>query len=222
MNNKVLVVAAHPDDEVLGCGGTIAKHIAAGDEVSLLFLTDGVGARGTSQVAVDSRQAALDKSAEILGVEQVFQFEFEDNQLDSLPLLNVVQAVESAIAQAQPNIIYTHFAGDLNIDHQVAHRAVMTAARPQSHSCVKEIYCFEVLSSTEWRSVSEVPFVPNLYVDISDHIETKMAAVDAYSDEMRAAPHSRNVECIKANNLVWGQKTGVHYAEAFVVERLLR
>lgn len=222
MSKKILVVAAHPDDEVLGCGGAIAKHIAGGDEVSLLVLTDGVGARAATSEQAELRQSALDDSCELLGIEQVFQFDFEDNQLDTLPLLTVVKAVESAIAQVQPQVIYTHFAGDLNVDHQITHRAVMTAARPQSHSSVTDIYCFEVLSSTEWQSVSETPFTPNLFIDISDHIDTKMKAVDAYSEEMRDAPHSRSIECIKANNLVWGQKTGVNYAEAFVVERILR
>lgn len=227
MAKNVLVVAAHPDDEVLGCGGTIIKHVNQGDNVSLLFLTDGVGARQNQtsvdahQVAISSRQNALNKSCAILGVQNVEQHQFPDNQLDTEPLINLIQVVEKAINQCRPEIIYCHFAGDLNIDHQLVNRAVMTAARPTSTTCVKQILSFEVLSSTEWHSSTNVKFNPTVFVDISDEMPKKMAALNAYAEELRAAPHSRSIECIEANNLVWGHKFGCGYAEPFVLERLI-
>lgn len=222
MSKNVLVVAAHPDDEALGCGGTIAKHVATGDQVSLMCMTDGVSARKVENNVKVRRATALKESCRVLGVGQVFNFDFEDNQLDTVPLLNLACSVERVIAEVMPEVVYTHFAGDLNVDHQLTHRAVLTAARPIKGCSVKAIYSFEVLSSTEWRSVDAAPFVPNLFVDITEHIETKMLALKAYEEELRSSPHSRSLECIRANNLVWGQKLGVGYAEALKVERLLQ
>jgi len=173
MNKKVLVIAAHPDDEAIGCAGTIAKHVANGDEVHLLFMTDGVGSRLGSDESALQRKSAADKAAEILGVSSSQNFDFPDNKMDSIPLLDVVKKVEDGIGKYQPEIVYTHHVGDLNIDHQVTHNAVLTACRPQPGFCVKEIYVFEVMSSTEWSSIGTAPFLPNMYVDISDYWDVK-------------------------------------------------
>ncbi len=159
--NKVLIIAAHPDDEVLGC------------TVHVLFMTNGLGSRvESSSEDVLNRQSMAYQSADILGVKSLTFLDFPDNSMDSIPLLNVVKKIEEEVNNFQPEIIYTHYIGDLNIDHQITHKAVMTACRPQPNFCVKEIYCFEVLSSTEW-TINNL-FSPNCFVDILDTFELKI------------------------------------------------
>ena len=145
--------------------------------------------------------------------------DFPDNRMDRVALLDVTQAIEKKINELQPDIIYTHHIGDLNIDHQITHKAVMTACRPQPDFCVKEIYSFEVLSSTEWQTPGLSPFEPNVYVDITDFIETKKQVLMAYIDEMRLPPHSRSIENALRLNKYRGNVIGKQYAEAFVLTR---
>jgi LmbE family N-acetylglucosaminyl deacetylase len=218
--NTVLVVAAHSDDEALGCGGTIAKHVDNGDDVFVVFMTDGVGARGSSDGS-DERHTASDKALSLLGVKKAYRFDFPDNQMDSVPLLSVAKSVETVLSDVSPNIVYTHFSGDLNVDHQITHKAVMTACRPQSWCSVKEIYCFEVLSATEWNSKSISAFIPQKIVDISAQWKRKTDALACYHEEMRQAPHSRSIECVKALACLRGATHGVDKAEAFFVERIV-
>ncbi|TXZ77145.1 PIG-L family deacetylase [Vibrio mimicus] len=220
--NTVLVVAAHSDDEALGCGGTIAKHIDNGDDVFVVFMTDGVSSRTiTSASDVEQRTSASESALMALGVKDYIRFDFPDNQMDSVPLLAVVKEIESVISKVSPNIVYTHFSGDLNVDHQVTNKAVMTACRPQSWCCVKEIYCFEVLSATEWNSKSLPPFLPQKIVDVTKQWERKVTALAFYAEEMRRAPHSRSVDCINALACLRGASHGVSLAEAFYVERII-
>lgn len=219
--NIVLVVAAHSDDEALGCGGTIAKHVANEDEVYVAFMTNGVGARETMQKESSVRHASSQRALEKLGVIKSFRFDFPDNQMDRVPLLEVTKKVEDIIEKTLPNIVYTHFFGDLNIDHQVTHKAVMTACRPQSWCTVKEIYTFEVLSSTEWSSKISSPFLPQKIIDISDHWQRKLEALECYDLEMRDYPHSRSYETVKALAMYRGASHGVNMAEAFFVERIV-
>ncbi len=222
MSKVILVIAAHSDDEALGCAGTMAKHVASGDSVHVLFMTDGVGSRSVESNEASQRQTASQKAAEILQVSSIQNLDFPDNKMDSVPLLGVTQAIEKVITEIQPEIIYTHHIGDLNIDHQITHKAVMTACRPQPGFCVKEIYAFEVLSSTEWQTPSLMPFTPNVFVDITEHIEMKEKVLEAYADEMRAPPHSRSID--NAINLakVRGNSIGAEYAEAYELVRLLK
>lgn len=212
---KVLVVAAHPDDEALGCAGTIAKHVEAGDEVHLLFMTDGVGSRELIANEADLRLFAAKTAAKLLNVKSFNTLTFPDNRMDSVPLLLITKALEDKIASVKPEIIYTHHIGDLNVDHQITHKAVMTACRPQPDFCVKEIYAFEVLSSTEWQTPGVTPFIPNVFVDISDYIGVKNKILEAYSEEMRQLPHSRSIENAVSIASVRGSSVGVQYAEAF-------
>jgi LmbE family N-acetylglucosaminyl deacetylase len=222
---KVLVIAAHPDDEVLGCGGTIARHINEGDEVSVIFMADGVAARDGSLFEKDLhvRYIAASNACKILGVKQTFSLGFPDNRMDTIALLDIVKNVEKVINEIQPRIIYTHHAGDLNIDHQITHQAVMTACRPQPGFCVKEIFNFEVLSSTEWStpSVNNI-FAPSLYVDISSTFDKKNTALECYNEEMRKFPHSRSIEAVEALAKYRGATVGVGLAEAFFVSRMLK
>lgn len=220
MPNKVLVVAAHPDDEALGCGGTIARHAAEGDDVHLLILADGVNARrrvGSSGLA--ERVSASSSAQNILGVSSAKFLSLPDNRLDSLPLIEVVQMVESVVLDLLPEIVYTHHCGDLNVDHRITHRAVMTACRPTPQCSVKQILTFEVMSSTEWNSQDGTGFTPNWFVDISDYMDKKMQALDAYAVEMRAVPHSRSMEHISTLAQHRGYSVGLQAAEAFVLIR---
>jgi len=222
VTNSILVVAAHPDDEVLGCGGTIAKHVFGGDSVSVLFMTNGVSARdGDQSLAELTRKQSSLSALKKLGVEAVCFEKFPDNTMDVVPLIDVVKVIEKYISEKKPNIIYTHFSEDLNVDHRVTHQAVMTACRPQSWSSVKEIYCFEVLSSTEWNSSVKVKFNPTKFVDITEYYDLKMDALLEYKQEMREFPHSRSVECVEALAVFRGAIVGLNRAEAFQIERII-
>lgn len=216
---KVLIVAAHTDDEALGCGGTIAKHVANGDEVAALFLTNGIGSRDTGDDEANARFGCALQASEILGYKLLHNFDFPDNQMDGLPLLKITQAIEPFIAEFAPQRVYTHHIGDLNVDHRVVHNAVMTACRPQPGSSVKEILTFEVMSSTEWQSPLKDSFLPSVYVDISEQIDKKMMALEAYRIEMRDYPHSRSVEHLKQLAAHRGNCIGRNYAEAFMQVR---
>jgi len=221
MNKKVLVVAAHPDDEALGCAGTMAKHAANGDDVHLMFMTNGVGARRSDE-GFKRRYYSSVEASKILGLKSLTHQDFPDNEMDSIPLLVIVREIESLVAEISPDVIYTHHLGDLNVDHQITHKAVMTACRPQPESCVNEIYSFEVLSSSEWQTPSFLPFIPNMFVDITDYIEAKKEILSTYDEEMRKSPHSRSVENAIRLCALRGNSIGLQYAEAFVALRLIR
>lgn len=220
--NRVLVVAAHADDEVLGCGGTIAKHVENGDRVELIVMTDGVSSR-TDLTNSESafRTSMLENSCQILGVAQVHQCNFPDNQMDSVPLLTIVQAVEDTLAQFTPDIVYTHCAWDLNIDHQLTHRAVMTACRPKPTSTINKILTFEVRSGTDWQPASQSQFSPNWFIDITNVWLKKQQALNAYDKEMMPWPHTRSIEAVKALAQSRGAQAGVEMAEAFFLERMV-
>lgn len=219
---NILVIAAHPDDEAIGCGGTILKHVMSGDVINVIFMTNGVDSRIASIEDIQNRQTSLKKTADILGVSSIKQFELNDNKMDSIPLLDIIKLIEKAIDKFRPEVIYTHHIGDLNIDHQITHKAVMTACRPQPGFCVKEIYTFEVLSSTEWQTPSYFPFIPNMFVDIGKQIEVKKVALEFYRDEMRLPPHTRSIQNILRLNAYRGNSMGVDYAEAFCIERVVK
>jgi len=140
--------------------------------------------------------------------------------MDSVPLLDVVQALEPIIQEFQPTRIYTHHYGDLNVDHRITHQAVLTACRPVPNSSVTEIYSFEILSSTGWNTpVADLSFVPNHYVDVSSSWKQKIAAINSYQDEMREYPHSRSIIGVESLSKFRGSTVGIEYAEAFQIER---
>ena len=218
--NKILVVVAHPDDEVLGCGATIAKHTKNGDKVQVVFVADGSSSRESQE---GERNLPAIEVMGILGCEQPIFLDFLDNQLDTISLLEVVKEIEKIINDFQPNIVYTHHFGDLNIDHQITHKSVITACRPQPNFCVKEIYSFETLSATHWQSSSMAgAFNPNYFVDVSGFIKQKIKALQCYDNEMRDHPHARSYETVKSLSNFRGSAVGVHDAEAFIVERLIK
>jgi len=222
---QVLVVAAHPDDEVLGCGGTIARLVKSGAKVDVVFLTDGVGARicGSSVTRGCDRQLrgeCAKRAAAILGIASVTNGEFPDNQLDSVSLLEVVQHIEAAVERLKPGTVFTHFSGDLNVDHQIASRAVSTACRPSSGSSVKNILEFEIPSSTDWRfSTTQNAFKPNIFIDISSEMITRATALRQYEEELRSWPHPRSLEACEHLAGWRGATVGVAAAEAFMLSR---
>lgn len=217
------MVAAHPDDEALGCGGTIARHADAGDAVHVLFVADGVTSRvGSGEVQLRQRQDAAERARIALGIASVQYLGLPDNRLDSIALLDVVQPLEAVINGIDPDVVYTHHHGDLNVDHRVVHQAVLTACRPQPGACVREIYTFEVMSSSEWSTPTQDPFLPNYFVDISAFLAVKMAALDAYGREMRDPPHSRSRAHVEGLAKHRGSCVGFDAAEAFMVARFLR
>ncbi|MDB4279407.1 PIG-L family deacetylase [Paraglaciecola sp.] len=223
--NKVLIVVAHGDDETLGMGGTIARHHNDGDEIRLIVMSDGVSARKKNNIEHENdkrqRYRALNQAANILGINKVYNYDFPDNQMDTISLLSIVQKIEEVFIEYPAKTVYTHSVLDLNIDHQITHKAVMTACRPQKHSSVKKILTFEVLSSTEWNSSALPQFNPQYIIDIADYWETKVQALQCYQEEMRTFPHSRSIECVEALATLRGATHGFAKAEAFFVERIL-
>jgi LmbE family N-acetylglucosaminyl deacetylase len=209
----VLCVAAHPDDEVLGAGGTLALHHFEGQRVCVLFLTNGTGSRPSNDIGAVRLEMAR-KSCAALGAEMLQPGTFRDQRLDGGNILDVTQFLEAHLRDVRPDTIYTHHFGDRNKDHRVVHDAVMTACRPMS-STVRRIYGFEVPSSTEWGH----GFVPTRFVDISTALDIKRKALEAYGSEMRDFPHPRSYQAIDALAQWRGASAGLTAAEAFMVLR---
>jgi len=226
----ILVVAAHPDDEVLGCGGTLARLAREGSRIHVAFLADGVGARHRSTQPPDAtadpverepRRASARKAADILGIQSVSFDDFPDNRMDVVPLLEIVQTIERFITRHNPDTVFTHHAGDVNVDHRRIHEAITAACRPQPGHCVRNILCFEVASSTEWQLPGSYPaFMPNMFVALgAADIDKKRRALAEYATELRKAPHSRSAESVDLRMHSRGSDIGVDAAEAFVLQR---
>ncbi len=219
---KILVVAAHPDDELLGVAGTLIRHVQDGDEVHVLILGDGESSRSAETNIV--RRADLARTvAKELGAKSVALESFSDNQFDLHSLLSIVKIVERCIETIRPHTIYTHHIHDLNIDHRYAVQAVLTAARPMEGQSVRKILSFETVSATEWQAPrTEFAFCPNEYVNIENTIEEKVRLLKIYEDEMRQFPHPRSYEGVRILAQKRGMEVGYWYAEAFEVIRNLR
>lgn len=219
MNKNILIVAAHPDDEILGCGATVARLVKEGYKATTLILGEGKTARDDKR-DVKKREKEMSalykevkKANKFVGVNDTIVHDLPDNRFDSLPLLDVVKVVEKVKKEVKPSIIFTHYENDCNVDHTVTYRAVMTATRPMKGECVKEIYSFEVMSSTEWRY--PITFSPNVFFDVTKTLNAKVKAMDAYKSELREFPHPRSLKGIELCAANWGMKLGVKYAEAF-------
>ena len=226
MMQSILILAAHPDDEVLGCGGAIAKFTDAGLVVNVAFFADGVFSRAGQlegrQHELTARRSAAQKACEILEVKSVSFGDFPDNRMDTIPVLEITQAVEILVGKHQPDTVFTHHSGDVNIDHRRLHEAVVTACRPQQGHPVKTILCFEIPSSTEWQLPgSLLPFMPNWFVDISATLGRKLAALEAYAEELRPWPHPRSRRAVESLAHWRGATVGVDAAEAFILGRQL-
>lgn len=222
----VLVVAAHPDDEILGVGGTAARYAAAGDRVYALILGEGQTSRGVHREDIDKAVVAelhqnTIESAKAIGYQEVFFADFPDNRFDQVDLLDIVKVVERQIQDLQPQIVYTHYSGDLNIDHQYTARAVLTATRPIGAYCVEEVYAFETLSSSEWNFdySAQSAFSPNVFVDISAYYIKKEQAMRCYVSELCQFPHPRSLEGMDVLSKTRGMAAGMERAEAFMLLR---
>lgn len=213
---RVLVVAAHPDDDVLGCGGTIARLASQGAAISVVFLADGVGSRDEQPEGELDRRAAADRALDRLGVSGGTFAPFPDNALDTVPLLELCKAVSAFVADFSPDTVLTHSLSDLNIDHRLAAEATLVACRPEPQSPVDRVLHFEVPSATGWRPGGEL-FDPRYFVDISEQADAKLAALREYDVEMRAWPHARSYEAIDALMRWRGASVGVAAAEAFEI-----
>jgi LmbE family N-acetylglucosaminyl deacetylase len=216
---KVLVIASHPDDEVLGCGGTMAKLAKEGHEIELLILGEGLTSRpGSATNSLASLHSDALKSAQVLGVRDVHFENLPDNRFDGLELLDIVKKIEGHMHRFKPEWVFTQHGGDLNLDHSITFRATLTAARPLPHSSLRAIYAYEVPSSTEWAFQKIAPpFEPNLFFDISPTLSKKLEAMGCYSSEMRPFPHPRSEEALTAVARRWGSVVGTAAAEAFQV-----
>ncbi len=218
MKRKVIVFAAHPDDEILGCGGTIIKHVAEGDSVSIVFICDGESSRVDGKKKIVSRNNTAISVSKLLGCNKPIFLNLKDNRLDDYNLLDVVQKIEKIINKLKPNIIYTHYDDDLNIDHKLTFKSVLTACRPLPGSTIHSIYSFEIPSSTEW-STSKESFTPQKFIDISKYVGKKKIALKMYDKEMRNFPHPRSYRVVEAIQNFRGASSGCDAAEAFTIIR---
>lgn len=223
---KILTVVAHPDDEVLGCGATLARLIKEGYECNTLILGEGVTSRDKKRDtrSRDKEILALKKQAKkankILGIKEVFFCDLPDNRFDTVPLLEIIKAIEEVKLKIRPDIIFTHYGKDLNIDHQITYNAVITATRPIKGETVKEIYSFEIPSSTEWGY--PLSFSPNVFFDVTNTIDIKLEAMKVYISEIRDFTHPRSEEFLRLNSKLWGIKAGLKNAEVFQVVRIIK
>lgn len=220
---KIMIVAAHPDDEILGCAGTVARLVREGAKAYTLILGEGVTSRDNVR-DVKGKLGALKKQSiranKLIGVKEIFHLCFPDNKFDTVPLLDIVKSVEEVKNKIKPDLIFTHYGKDLNIDHRLSFEAVITAARPLPGETSSGIYSFEVPSSTDWNY--PLTFLPDTFFNIRRTIEIKLEALEEYKNELRSFPHPRSIEGMKVNARYWGMKTGLEYAEAFKAIRIIK
>ncbi len=224
--HAVLAVAAHPDDEILGCGGVLASHAARGDTVHIVIVAEGTTSRAARrepegrEPELTALKAAALRAASTIGAEEPRLLGLPDNRLDTLPLLDIIKPIEAVVEAVAPEIVYTHHTSDLNVDHRIVHQAVVTACRPLPGSPVRAVYAFETVSSTEWQSAGDA-FRPQRWVDIEPFLHLKVRALEAYAAEMRPFPHARSLEAVEALARVRGAAAGLKAAECFMVVREL-
>ena len=215
---RILVVAAHPDDEVLGCGGTMAKLANQGHEIRTLLLGSGRADLSSPQEIQEIFEQSDSANSVLSGFKGgVSIYKFPDNAFDTVKLLDIVHVIEKHKELFRPDSIFTHSVHDLNIDHRITYQAVITATRPLKNECVRDIFSFEVLSSTEWNYPTR--FSPNFFMDISKTIDTKLQAMNCYKGELREFPHPRSLKGIRLNSEYWGMRVGHENTEAFELVR---
>jgi len=216
---NVLVVATHPDDEVLGCGGVMARHAAQGDHVHVLVVTRGIPELFSKNLIKQIRQE-LQAAHALLKVEHTHFMDFPAPKLDMVPHHELADGIKKVIDRICPQVVYMPHAGDLHIDHRAVHLAVLVAARPIDHCPVNQLLSYETLSETEWSPpVTENVFAPTVFVDIYAFLEIKLKAMACYMSQLKDPPHPRSLETIKALACLRGATVGLHAAEAFVLVR---
>lgn len=216
---NVIVIAPHADDEVLGCGGTIAAHAAAGDQVTVVLLTRGNPDIFGPDLIVRVREE-LKEAHRVLGVKDQILLDFPAPGLEAIPTYVVADQLRQIMQRSRPELVYTPFGGDLHSDHRAAYDATLVATRPIAGCHVARVLCYETLSETEWGDVlTQNAFVPNVFRDIDEHLEKKMAAMACYKSQLRDRPHPRNLDVIRMLAHVRGAICGLHAAEAFCLVR---
>tara|TARA_X000000950_G_scaffold142400_1_gene176551 strand:+ start:48 stop:722 length:675 start_codon:yes stop_codon:yes gene_type:complete len=218
---KILCIVAHPDDEVLGIGGTLIKHVAYGDSVDIIILSEGETSKSV-KIERNSRRLSNAKScSDIIGSNLYKIFNFPDQQLDKISQLKIVKKLENCLEKLKPDIIYTHHPADINSDHQITAHTTLVAARPISyHKVMPEIRCFETPSSTEQApNVEPYVFKPNFYVCIEKVWKKKIEAINAYSKEIKKYPHPRSIKSIESLAIKRGSEVNLKKAEAFYIIR---
>ncbi|MDQ1484453.1 MAG: hypothetical protein QOJ62_146 [Actinomycetota bacterium] len=219
---NVVVVAAHPDDEVLGAGATLARHVREGDDVHAVVLSDGARSRYEGHM-IDELRASGVAAARHIGFASVRFDEFPDQRLDQVAIVDLTQHVESVFNDLEPHVVYTHFRGDVNADHALVAQAVWTACRPYRMPTLQLIAAFETPSSTEWAStVDGAAFRPTLFVDVTTTIDSKLSAMACYASETREYPHPRSLRALRERASYWGSVVGVLAAEPFLILRDVR
>lgn len=217
MNKRILVIAAHPDDELLGCGGTIARHTAQGDEVRSIIMCEGESLRYKG-MNVDQSPAIKDAN-NILGVKKVYHLKFPDQKLDTFSLIDIIKPIEGIVEEYQPQIVYCQFGGDINRDHQILSEAALVALRPVVTS-VEEFYQFYTVGSTEWGYPNS--FSPDTWVDIKEYLDTKIKAFSCYTSEVRDWPHPRSIKSLEHLAYYTGSTCCLEAAESFVTIRRIK
>ena len=219
MNKQILVLAAHPDDEALGCGGTIARLVDEGYDATVMFMTDGVGARKLKYLEKSKRKSAAKKACKIIGFKKIYFNNFPDNQLDSVPLLKIIKKIENLLHKISPTLIFTHHQDDINIDHNIVSQATFTASRFYRPKNLK-IFAYEVLSSSNINfGKKNYLFEPNTFINIEKTINRKIKALKMYKDELRDFPHPRSIEGVKILAKFRGMHSSNNFAEAFDLKK---
>jgi LmbE family N-acetylglucosaminyl deacetylase len=208
MARNVLVVAAHADDEVLGCGGTVALHTRAGDHVTSVIACNGEAHR--------QQRRQSEAAARLLGVCDLRTLGLADQRLDALPLLDVITPLQQIVRELRPEVVYCQYGGDINHDHEVLFKALQVTVRPVE-SYVRTVYAFDTASSTEWAYPRT--FVPDTWVDISTTLETKLEAMACYDTELREYPHPRSLRALRTRAEAWGVQQCLSAAEVFITIR---
>lgn len=226
MNKNVLVVAAHPDDEILGCGGTILNHVKNGDSVHIVIMAEGITSRSKQngcEKDIEELSELHSKSYVVgkkLGADKVTLYNLPDNRMDSIDLLDIVKKIEIIVDEEKPEIVYTHFGNDINIDHQITYKAVITACRALPGNSVQQLLFFETPSSTDYQNYNNISmFNPNWFVDIEQVIDDKISILKEYDSEMRNYPHSRSYDGIRILAQYRALAVGKKYVEAFMLGR---
>ena len=216
---KIAAIFAHPDDEILGCGATMSKYSQKGSEINVMLLTNGYKSRESNKFSKDEFDQQIMDSLKKVGCLSLKKCDFPDNKMDSVPMLDIVKEIEEFLLNKKPDVIFTHFSGDLNIDHRVVFNAVITAARPIRFK--GKIYSSEINSSTEWN-YSNNNFRPNVYESVDNHIDKKMEAMKIHKNELEDWPHPRSIQGIKNLSKLRGQEAGLNCAEAFMLIREIK
>jgi LmbE family N-acetylglucosaminyl deacetylase len=214
---KVLVIAPHPDDEVLGCGGTMAKYASRGDDVYLCVATQAYTPDWPENF-IKGRKKEVSKANQILKVKKTFFLNFPTAKLDTIPQKDINEAIGRVIKETKSQIIFIPHQGDLHSDHKIIFLSSLVATRPDRHSFIEQVLSYETLSETEWGNPI-YPFLPNIYEDISEFLEKKIEAMDAYKSEIKEYPHARSSDRIRCLAGRRGSEANLKFAESFLLIR---